>query len=136
MDKQLIEDKVESLRKCIQRIRDKRPDTLEQLQSDIDIQDIITLNLTRAVQLSIDIASHILSQLESSMPQTMAETFDILSMRGIITKEIAENMKKSVGFRNTAVHNYQVINWEIVFNICHKQLSDFKEFISAVDNYV
>ncbi len=45
-------------------------------------------------------------------------------------------MKKAVGFRNIAVHNYQNINWEIVFNICHYKLDDFKNFAREIDNVI
>lgn len=37
-------------------------------------------------------------------------------------------MRKSVGFRNVMVHNYDEVNWEIVFAICKFHLNDFKEF--------
>jgi uncharacterized protein YutE (UPF0331/DUF86 family) len=41
-------------------------------------------------------------------------------------------MKKAVGFRNIAVHSYRTIDWEIVYNICHQNLDDFKRFARAV----
>jgi hypothetical protein len=46
MDRQIVLEKLESLRRCLNRIEEKRPDKLERLQSDVDIQDIITPNLT------------------------------------------------------------------------------------------
>jgi uncharacterized protein YutE (UPF0331/DUF86 family) len=41
-------------------------------------------------------------------------------------------LKKAVGFRNIVVHNYQEIDWEIVFNICHHKLDDFRAFAQAI----
>ena len=41
-------------------------------------------------------------------------------------------MKKAVGFRNIAVHNYESINWAIVFAIATEHLKDFEEFAAAV----
>ncbi len=43
-------EKIESLRRCIQRIEDKKPET-------VDLQDILALNLIRAVQFCVDIGS-------------------------------------------------------------------------------
>jgi uncharacterized protein YutE (UPF0331/DUF86 family) len=37
-------------------------------------------------------------------------------------------MGKAVGFRNTAVHAYQEIDWEIVYRIITEHLSDFRDF--------
>ncbi|MGH8604902.1 MAG: type VII toxin-antitoxin system HepT family RNase toxin, partial [Gammaproteobacteria bacterium] len=68
MDKQLIEEKLESLRRCVRRIEHKCPPKAEALDSDWDLQDIIAINLTRAVQLSVDIAAHVLSEAEGQAP--------------------------------------------------------------------
>jgi len=50
MDRVVIEEKLESLRKCLSRIEQKCPQDVAQLFDNVDLQDIITLNLTRAVQ--------------------------------------------------------------------------------------
>ena len=55
MDKQVITQKLES---CLVRIQDKSPNNAEILVSDLDLQDIISVNLSRAVQLSVDISAH------------------------------------------------------------------------------
>ena len=49
MDKDLIQEKLELLRRCVKRIEDKRPATSQALQNDPDLQDIIALNLMQAV---------------------------------------------------------------------------------------
>lgn len=41
-------------------------------------------------------------------------------------------MKKAVGFRNLAVHNYDAINWAIVYALATQHLDDFKAFARAV----
>jgi hypothetical protein len=54
----------------MQRIREKTPGTSQQLATDFDLQDILILNLQRAVQISTDIATTILAE-SSSVPSTM-----------------------------------------------------------------
>lgn len=51
MDQLILAEKLESLRRCITRIEDKKPSSVELLVQDPDRQDILVLNLTRAVQL-------------------------------------------------------------------------------------
>lgn len=55
MDREVIEQKLESLRRCMRRVVDKCPADQETLERNPDLQDILALNLTRAVQLSVDI---------------------------------------------------------------------------------
>ncbi len=62
----------------------------------------------------------------------MGQVFEVLSIVGIIDAKLADRMKKTVGFRNLAAHNYEDINWAIVFSIATQRLSDFKSFAKAV----
>ena len=132
MDRAVMERKLESLRHCLQRIEQKCPADAQALAADGDLQDIVVLNLSRAVQLCVDIGAHILSSRSVSPPETMGQTFDLLAQAGVVTEALASRMKKAVGFRNIAVHSYEAINWHIVHGIAIKHLVDFSEFARAV----
>ena len=110
----------------------RSPLSANDLETDIDKQDIISLNLSRAVQLTVDIGVHIISSLSSQVPDTMGQTFEVLADKHVIPKELATRLKKSVGFRNIAVHNYDAINWDIVHSIVQLHLRDFSEFAKAI----
>ncbi|MDE2234782.1 MAG: DUF86 domain-containing protein [Gammaproteobacteria bacterium] len=128
MDKLIIQEKLEALRKCMLRIEARRTKTADQLREDTDRQDIIALNLTRAVQLCVDIATCVIADSDEPAPQTMGQAFDVLARLGTIDDSLAGRMKAAVGFRNIAVHNYQAIDWDIVFAITYKGLEDFRDF--------
>ena len=49
MDKEVLETKLEALIRCVHRIKDQKISTLEELESNLDKQEIIILNLQRAV---------------------------------------------------------------------------------------
>ena len=135
MDRVILTEKLESLRRCIQRIDDKKPDNINVLIQSLDLQDILVINLTRAVQLCVDIGSHIISTANKPSPQTMSEVFTTLNELDIITSDTCEQLKKSIGFRNIAVHNYEAINWEIVYAICQNSLRDFRRFAQEISRY-
>lgn len=75
MDQWILAEKIESLRRCIQRVEDKKPDNIHLLVQDLDLQDILVLNLTRAVQLSVDIGSHLISDTSEPPPQINGRSF-------------------------------------------------------------
>lgn len=52
MDRQVIAEKLESLRRSIKRVDERRPPSVEALLVDVDAQDILSVNLTRAVPLT------------------------------------------------------------------------------------
>lgn len=132
MDKDVVLNKLESLRRCVQRVQDKTPASVDLLVEDYDLQDIIVLNLERAIQTCVDIGLHIIGDLEIPVPETMVQTFDALKKAGCLDETTAERMAKSVGFRNTAVHAYQKIDWEIVYRIITGHLDDFRNFAQQI----
>lgn len=132
MDREVIDQKLESLRRCIQRIEDKRPVDPKTLLHDLDLQDIIAINLTRSIQLCVDIGAHIIASKDVSAPDTMGQTFDVLAQVNVINTNLATQLKKAVGFRNIAVHNYEEIDWNIVHALTVQNLDDFSEFAKII----
>ncbi len=51
----------------------------------------------------------------------------------VIDAVLCERMVKAVGFRNLSVHEYDKINWEIVFDIATKRVNDFKNYARIMD---
>jgi uncharacterized protein YutE (UPF0331/DUF86 family) len=136
MDREVIEEKLESLRRCVGRVREKRPAAPEGFLRDFDLQDIVTLNLTRAIQLCVDVGVHLISSSELPPPDTMGETFDTMVQAEVLDRKLADRLKKAVGFRNIAVHNYRSIDWSIVHSICRDRLGDFDDFARAVVSHM
>ena len=132
MDREVIEQKLESLRRCLQRVAEKCPSDSDTLGRDPDLQDIVTLNLSRAVQLCVDLGAHLIADLDVSPPDTMGQTFDVLAHADVISEPLAQQLKRAVGFRNIAVHHYEEIDWTIVHDIALHHLSDFSEFAKVI----
>jgi uncharacterized protein YutE (UPF0331/DUF86 family) len=80
----------------------------------------------------VDIGAHLIAGLDVPAPDTMGQTFDLLAQAGLLNTALATNLKKAVGFRNIAVHNYEAINWHIVYSIVKYHLADFSEFAKVV----
>ena len=133
MDKEVLETKLEALIRCVHRIKDQNISTLEELERNLDKQEIIILNLQRAVQICVDIGNHILLDYKTPTPSTMAETFKYLAQNNLITKDNADDLSHAVGFRNIAVHQYEDIDCKIIFSIITSHLDDFKTFAAAIE---
>lgn len=128
MDRLIVERKLDSLQRCLARITSRRPRDVETLEADLDLQDVLVLNLSRAVQICVDLATHLLSSQSLPPPATMGAAFDQLAQARLLDPALALRMKKAVGFRNIAVHAYDTIDWAIVFSIATERLVDFEQF--------
>ena len=133
MDKEVLETKLEALIRCVHRIKDQNISTLKELEENLDKQEIIILNLQRAVQICVDIGNHILLDYKTPTPSTMAETFKYLAQNNLISKDNADDLSHAVGFRNIAVHQYEDIDCKIIFSIITSHLDDFKTFAAAIE---
>jgi len=130
-DKDIIYEKVGNIQRCLKRIHQVtqlKPERLE----NIDVQDIFVLNLQRAVQSAIDLAVHIISSEGWGLPRTLKEYFDILIEHKVIPAKLGENLKKMVGFRNIAIHDYSKIDVDILKNILTQRLKDLEEFYTSI----
>ena len=108
-DKDIILEKITNIKRCLNRIKDVtklKPESIE----DYNTQDIFILNVSK----------------------TIKENFVILSDNKIITKELANQMTKMVGFRNIAVHDYSKMDIAILKSILTISLQDLEVFYSEI----
>lgn len=134
MNRDLIRAKLDSLGRCLQRVKDKRPAEPDTLRGDFDLQDILAVNLERAVRLCVDIAFHLIAETNHPIPQTMGEAFDDLAEIGVIGPELAVSLRRAVAFRNISVHAYTKLNWEIIHRLAREGVADLAEFGRMVEN--
>lgn len=116
----------------MQRVAEKCPDDAETLSREVDLQDIVTLNLSRAVQMCVDVGAHMIASTETPAPATMDQTFELLSQKGLLPVALATRLQRAVGFRNIVIHNYEAIDWQVVHALARDHLGDFASFARAV----
>ena len=124
--------KLDAVNRCLSRVIEYTPPSLEILLEDYTRQDVIVLNLERAVQACVDVGLHIFSGRNEPIPDSMGDVFVQLARTGVIDETTARALKGAVGFRNIAVHSYQEIDYAVLFSICTKHLDDFRSFIRQV----
>ena len=130
-DRDVVLAKVAAIQKCLKRIRDVTgldPDRLE----EPDAQDIFVLNLQRAIQSTIDLATHIVASEGLGIPDTIRANFVLLEDAKIIKRTLCKKMQSMVGFRNIAIHDYQAIDVDILKAILTKNLKDLEQFYTVI----
>lgn len=132
-NKAVLVNKYEIVERCINRINEEYNNDSTNLD-DYKKMDAIVLNLQRACQMVMDTAMYVVTTRKLGLPQTNKEAFILLEQKNMITKEMCNNMKGMIGFRNIAVHEYKNIDEEIVEDVIKNHLNDLKEFIRCMIN--
>jgi uncharacterized protein YutE (UPF0331/DUF86 family) len=129
VDRDLVLAKVETLERSLGRIDSARTRTG---LGALDRQDIIVLNLQRAVQAMLDLAAHVVAREGLGVPDELAASFELLKRAGILDADLAERMRRMTGFRNVAVHEYRTLDPAVVESIVRERLGDLRAFAKLV----
>ena len=135
MGSDVILNKIDTIERCINRIREVYDNNPENL-NDYTKQDSIVLNIQRACEASIDLAMHVISEKKLGVPQSSRDGFEVLNKNNLIDDKLTKNLKAMVGFRNIAVHDYKKIEVKIVQMIIERHLEDFKELIYYMNKLI
>lgn len=121
-------NKAAMIERCVQRINDEYGGDSARLRQDMTRQDAILLNLQRAAEAAIGLAMHWARIRRLGTPQDSREAFSLLEQYGYLSADLAESLRRMVGFRNVAVHTYELLNLDTVQFIIEHRLSDLLAF--------
>ncbi len=127
-----IINKIQSLQRCVERAREIYLKNTTDFLENHDAQDAAVLNIIRACELAIDLANYIIKVRKIGIPTSSSESYDLLARKQIIPSDLAEKLKKMVGFRNISVHEYQKIDYAIVISVIEKELGDLIRFTDRI----
>jgi uncharacterized protein YutE (UPF0331/DUF86 family) len=131
VDRNVVTAKISVIERCLDRIAEVHGARRTELQP-LDVEDITLLNLQKAVQAAIDLATHVVAAEGYGAPDSQAAVFTLLEKRGVIPAELAGNLRKMVGFRNIAVHEYETVDPAIVEAIVEHHLGDLRTLGSRI----
>jgi uncharacterized protein YutE (UPF0331/DUF86 family) len=135
-ERDVVLAKVATIDRCLARITEVSGARRAALQP-LDVEDITVVNLQRSIQAAIDLASHVCATERYGVPKDLAETFSLLERHGLLSAELTLRLRKMVGFRNIAVHDYEALDPAILRAIVERHLDDLRAFARALlDLYV
>ncbi|MFN3710595.1 MAG: type VII toxin-antitoxin system HepT family RNase toxin [Alishewanella aestuarii] len=121
-------NKAATIERCVKRARDEYQQDPVNFASNFTRQDAAILNIQRACEAALDMGQHLIRKYKLGIPQSSRDVFTLLATANFLPAELAEKMKKMVGFRNIAVHEYQRLQLAITEYVITQRLDDFSEF--------
>jgi uncharacterized protein YutE (UPF0331/DUF86 family) len=112
--------------RCLRAIRDYIAGDLNRLHEPI-VLDAVVLNLQRACEQAIDAACREVSRLGLGVPADSADAFSLLQRERLLSPPLGERMRRMVGFRNVAVHEYRRLDPAVVRTVVEHRLGDFED---------
>jgi len=123
---------VSEMRKAVSRLKSLGSLERKSFLEDPDKIGSAKYHFVVAIESSIDICNHIISQNGYRAPEDYADTFQVLGEQGVFEEEFLKVLKDMARFRNRLTHLYWEVDDEQVYEILQSRLSDFKTFLDRV----
>ncbi len=128
----VIENKISSVRKYLDILEHYKNFSKDEITGDIDRKGALERYLYLVMQASIDLTEAVISYKKLRKPSTMSESFHILEEADIITPELSQQMIKMTGFRNIIAHDYENLNYDIVYDVLQNRLSNIENLLDKI----
>jgi uncharacterized protein YutE (UPF0331/DUF86 family) len=125
-------NKAAVIERCVARAQQEYSANPLTFAADFTRQDAAILNIQRACEAALDMGQHLIRRDKLGVPQSARDVFALLAQGGWINPDLADNLKRMVGFRNIAVHDYQALQLPITVSIITTHLDEFLLFSRAV----
>lgn len=128
VDRDLILRKLSDLETYLGQLASYHGLDVEGYRSDWKTQRIVERTLHLAIETCMDVADHVVADRRLRVPETGAETFEVLAEAQIITTDLAASLGRMVGFRNILVHDYARLDPSIVVKALREDWRDLERF--------
>lgn len=125
-------NKAATIERCVKRAREEYARDCSSFAADYTRQDAAILNIQRACEAALDMGQHVIRRERLGVPQSARDVFTLLAGGGWIEPQLADSMRRMVGFRNIAVHDYQSLQIPITVAIIENHLDDFLSYSRSV----
>jgi uncharacterized protein YutE (UPF0331/DUF86 family) len=125
-------NKAAVIERCVARARQEYAANSATFATDFTRQDAAILNIQRACEAALDMGQHLIRREKLGVPQSARDVFALLVQGGWIDAALADSLKRMVGFRNIAMHDYQMLQLPITVSIIEKHLDEFLQYSRAV----
>ncbi len=137
VDVEVIKQRLNQLSASLNKIERFKGISLEEFLEDDIIQDVVEYNLFIAINMMIDIATHIVVDNNMGNPETLGEAFSILNKEKYLNDDEAKIYRNMVGLRNILSHEYLKIDKRIIYSVLKNNLVDIKKFIIFInENFI
>jgi uncharacterized protein YutE (UPF0331/DUF86 family) len=131
-----IENKISSARKYLTILQRYKNFTKEKIRGNTDIRGAVERYLYLETQAAIDLAEAVIAHKDFRKPATMGEAFSILNEEKIIPNKLTDKLIRMVGFRNVLAHDYEDVDYDIVYTVLQKGLNDIEVFLKIIAKHM
>jgi uncharacterized protein YutE (UPF0331/DUF86 family) len=130
VDPERVSDRLARLEHLLRLLEAVREDGEERYLADEDLRLRAERALQLALQICLDVATHLGTEMALAAPRTYREVFAGLAQAGILDRALAARLQEAAGLRNLLVHGYAELDDRRIFAALGR-LDDLRAFAAA-----
>jgi uncharacterized protein YutE (UPF0331/DUF86 family) len=131
-DRAVLAERTMAVERHLQRVVDRLPPAVTDLEPATDASDAVILHLWQATQIVIDLAMSACLSLNLGTPASYADAFRRLQQAGVIEIALADRMVRAAGFRNVVAHAYDTLDMRRVYAAATQGPADLRAFLAVL----
>jgi uncharacterized protein YutE (UPF0331/DUF86 family) len=133
---ELVAFKTSRIQGRLERIRLGLSIGAEQFLSRVDLVEQVAFNIFLAMQESVDLSSHIVTDEGWGTPASLGDTFTFLHQHGVIASETAAAMRLGTKLRNLIAHAYGDVDPSKLFQAASAGVAQIERFLAETGAWV
>ncbi len=89
-----------------------------------------------SIEAAIEMCNHLISRNRFRIPESYADTFNVMADVGIISNDLTKKLIEMAKFRNRLVHIYWEVDDEVIYDIIKENIHDIEEFMDEFMDFL
>lgn len=132
VDRQKLSNRLDALESYLTELRSFQSASREKFIREPALHHLAERYLHLACECVLDIAHHVIADQGYRMAMTYRSSIEVLAEEDLIDQELAERLKKWMGFRNVLVHLYLDIDHGLAYDAIRDDLGDLERFAASM----
>jgi len=127
----VVETKISHIKKYLKLLERYKKFSQKEVEDSQDLKGALERYLYLVAQATIDLREAVIAFKDFRRPGTYIDVFYILDEEEFISGELSEKLKNMSKFRNVIAHDYEKVDFGIVYDALQNRLVDIEEFVKA-----
>jgi len=128
LDRKRILAKLDELDSHLNELREIAPKSYKGYKESIEKRRACERLLHISIECVIDVCNVLVANMRLGLPAEEEDLFRKLQDAKVISRELADVLRRMRAFRNILVHRYGTVDDKLVYDVIENRLNDFKKF--------
>ncbi len=136
LDPEVVEARLRLMREALEDLDAVGEVNADRLETDRLALRVVERCLSHLVDLATDINAHVAAARLQSAPRDLTESFDLAAHAGLISAELARELRGSAGLRNVIIHVYGRLDTRRLAEVVPDAVRGYRRYVRQAAQFL